>query len=125
MFHVQSLGGVQIRDSSGEVVRLRSRKHNALLVYLAAAGRRVYTRDTLARLLWDTPIERARHSLSQALYDIRRNLPGTLTTSSADATRLEPSSIRFDVAEFERALKAGDLAAAVDLFRGPFADNLI
>ncbi len=66
MFVIQSLGGVRIQDSSGDAVRLRSKKHVALLLYLASAGRRVYTRDALARLLWDTSIERARHSLSQA-----------------------------------------------------------
>ena len=66
MFVVQSLGGVRIQDSSGDTIRLRSKKHVALLLYLAAAGRRLYTRDHLARLLWDTSIDRARHSLSQA-----------------------------------------------------------
>ena len=74
MFVIQSLGGVRIHNSSGDTIRLRSRKHLALLVYLAASGRRVYTRDSLARLLWETSLDRARHSLSQAIYDLRRNL---------------------------------------------------
>ncbi len=125
MFVIQSLGGVRIQDSSGDVVRLRSRKHVALLLYLAAAGRRVYTRDSLARLLWDTSIERARHSLSQAVYDLRRNLPGTIDSATGDAVRLDSSAFHFDVVEFEQALKSGELALAVDLYRGPFADNLV
>ena len=124
MFVIQSLGGVRIQDSSGETIRLRSRKHVALLLYLAAAGRRVYTRDALAQLLWDTPIERARHSLSQAIYDLRRNLPGVIGSATGDAVQLETSVFRLDAVEFERSLKAGDLSLAVDLYRGPFADNL-
>ncbi|MCL7970868.1 MAG: AAA family ATPase [marine benthic group bacterium] len=124
MFVIQSLGGVRIQDSSGVTVRLRSRKHVALFLYLAAAGRRVCTRDSLARLLWNTPLERARHSLSQALYDLRRNLPGTVGSATGDAVSLDPATFQLDALEFERALKKGDLSLAVDLYRGPFADNL-
>ncbi len=124
MFVIQSLGGVRIEDSSGNTIRLRSRKHVALLLYLAAAGRRLYTRDSLARLLWDTPIDRARHSLSQAVYDLRRNLPGVVASATGDSVMLESSAFRLDSREFEQALKAGDLSLAVDLYRGPFADNL-
>ena len=124
MFVIQSLGGVRIEDSSGSTIRLRSRKHVALLLYLAAAGRRLYTRDSLARLLWDTSIDRARHSLSQAVYDLRRNLPGVVGSATGDAVMLESSAFRLDSREFEQALKAGDLSLAVDLYRGPFADNL-
>jgi DNA-binding SARP family transcriptional activator/tetratricopeptide (TPR) repeat protein len=124
MFVIQSLGGVRIQDSSGETIRLRSRKHAALLVYLAASGRRVYTRDSLARMLWETPLERARHSLSQAIYDLRRNLPGAVASAMGDAVHLETSAFQLDALEFEQALKAGDLSLAVDLYRGAFADNL-
>lgn len=124
MFVIQSLGGVRIQDSSANTIRLRSRKHVALLLYLAAAGRRVYARDSLARLLWDTSIDRARHSLSQAVYDLRQNLPGAVASATGDAVLLEPSAFRLDALEFEQALKTGDLSLAVDLYRGPFADNL-
>ncbi len=124
MFLIQSLGGVRIQDSSGDTIRLRSRKHVALLVYLAASGRQVYARDSLARLLWETPLDRARHSLSQAIYDLRRNLPGAIGSATGDAVHLETSAFRLDAVEFEQALKAGELSLAVDLYRGPFADNL-
>jgi DNA-binding SARP family transcriptional activator/tetratricopeptide (TPR) repeat protein len=124
MFTVQSLGGVRIQDSSGDTIRLRSRKHVALLLYLAASGRRVHARDSLARLLWDTPIDRARHSLSQAIYDLRRNLPGVMGSATGDAVHLEPAAVRLDAAELEQALKSGELSLAMDLYRGPFAENL-
>ncbi len=124
MFMIQSLGGVRVQDSTGGTIRLRSRKHLALLVYLAAAGRQVYTRDSLARLLWETSLERARHSLSQAIYDLRRHLPGVIGSATGDAVHLETSVFQLDAIEFEKALKSGDLSRAVDLYRGPFADNL-
>lgn len=124
MFVIQSLGGVRIEDSSGDTIRLRSRKHLALLIYLAASGRQLHTRDSLARLLWETSLDRARHSLSQAIYDLRRNLPGAIGSATGDAVQLETSAFRLDAVEFERALKAGELSLAVDLYRGPFADNL-
>ncbi|MBT8479662.1 MAG: AAA family ATPase, partial [Gemmatimonadetes bacterium] len=124
MFEIHSLGGVRIQDSTGGTIRLRSRKHLALLVYLAAAGRQVYTRDSLARLLWETSLDRARHSLSQAIYDLRRHLPGVIDSATGDAVRLDTSVFQLDALEFEKALKSGDLSLAVDLYRGPFADNL-
>jgi DNA-binding SARP family transcriptional activator len=124
MFVIQSLGGVRIQDSHGNTIRLRSRKHVALLVYLAAAGRRLYTRDSLARLLWDTPVNRARHSLSQAVYDLRQKLPGTIGSATGDTVVLQPSAVQLDAVEFEQALKNGELSRAVDLYRGPFADTL-
>lgn len=85
VYEIKSLGGIEVRDSSGDLVRLRSKKHVALLLYLAGAGRRLYARDSLTRLLWTTSLERARHSLSQAIYDLRQNMPGSVTGSSGDS----------------------------------------
>jgi DNA-binding SARP family transcriptional activator/tetratricopeptide (TPR) repeat protein len=124
MFHIQSLGGVAVRDDRQEAVHLRSRKHLALLLYLAAGTKRVLTREYLASLLWSTDLQRARHSLSQAIYDLRRNLNGALLRGPGDAVRLDTGRISFDAAELERAVKKGDLALAVELYRGPFAENL-
>jgi DNA-binding SARP family transcriptional activator/tetratricopeptide (TPR) repeat protein len=124
MFHIQSLGGVTIRDDGRNTVRLRSRKHVALLLYLAASGKRVLTRDYLAALLWTSPPERARHSLSQAIYDLRRNLDGAVVSGAGDGLRLDQARITFDASEFETAVRNGDLARAVQLHQGPFADNL-
>lgn len=124
MYELHSLGGVQIRNSAGDTVRLRSKKHVGLILYLAATGRRSYARDLLARLFWTTPLERSRHSLSQALYDLRQNIPGAVSGIPGDSIRLETSMLRFDALEFEQAVKAGDLGKAVNLYRGPFADSL-
>jgi DNA-binding SARP family transcriptional activator/tetratricopeptide (TPR) repeat protein len=124
-YSIRSLGGVLVTDDTGAAISLRSRKHVALLVYLAANDGKLHARDTIARFFWDTSIQRARHSLSQAIYDLRKNLPGAVGKVPGDAIRLTPDLIRLDANEFEAALKSGDLARAVDLYRGPFADNLL
>jgi DNA-binding SARP family transcriptional activator/tetratricopeptide (TPR) repeat protein len=85
--HLRLFGDPELLSSEGEAVRLRTRKHLGLLVYLALEGRdRAVARETLMDLFWsDVPLERSRHSLNQALTDIRDRLgrdafEGTLTT---------------------------------------------
>lgn len=124
MYDLHSLGGVAILDASGAEIRLRSRKHLALLVFLVASGRRVYTRRELASLFWVSAEPRARHSLSQAIYDLRRNLQGLVVGSPAEEFRIDPTKVRFDVHEMELAVREGRLCQAIELYRGPFAPNL-
>lgn len=124
MFRIQSLGGVAVTDARGNPIHLRSRKHLGLLLYLASGGKRLFTREVLATLLWSTEAQRSRHSLSQAIYDLRRNLDGALIRGPGEDIRLDPSRVLLDALEFEAAVKAGDLARGVELYRGPFGDNL-
>ncbi|MFQ5746118.1 MAG: AAA family ATPase [Gemmatimonadota bacterium] len=124
MYHLQSLGGVSLRDPSGEVVRFRSRKHLSLLLYLTANAGRVHTRSELAALLWTSPPERARHSLSQAIYDLRGQLDGAFVTGPAEELRLDAQRISYDARELELALKRGQLERAIEFCNGPFACNL-
>jgi DNA-binding SARP family transcriptional activator len=124
MIHIQSLGGIDLRDSDGAPVRLRSRKHVALLLYLAASDRRSFPREHLAEIIWDTSPERARHSLSQAVYDIRNHASGVLGRAPGDRLAIDSSRIRFDVTDFETAVREGRLREAVELYRGPFAPSL-
>ncbi|MFQ5888558.1 MAG: AAA family ATPase [Gemmatimonadota bacterium] len=124
MYHLQSFGGVALTGGDGSSIRLRSRKHLALLLFLVANGRRVHTRRELASLLWDTPPGRARHSLSQAVYDLRCRLDGIILGFPGEEVQLDSGRIRYDVDELERAVKEGNLGRAVELYRGPFATNL-
>jgi len=124
MIHVQSLGGINLLADDGASIRLRSRKHVGLLLYLAMSGRRMFTRDHLTSLFWTSPPERARHSLSQAAYDLRTHLQGALVRGSGEQLSLDSRNLAFDAIEFETALKDGRLGTAIDLYRGPFAQNL-
>jgi DNA-binding SARP family transcriptional activator/TolB-like protein len=100
------------------------RRTLALLAALAIAGEGGLSRDKIVGLLWpETDPERARHSLTQALYAARRALEADdLFTVNADV-RLNRQRLVCDVNELETALDAGDLKRAVALYTGPFLDG--
>ena len=124
MIQIQSLGGISLQGPDGSPIRLRSRKHVGLLLYLAMSGRRMFTRDHLTSLFWTSSPDRARHSLSQAAYDLRSHLRGALVRESGEQLALDGRNLEFDALEFESAVKQGRLGNAIELYRGPFAQNL-
>ena len=124
MIEIQSLGGIGLTAADGTHVRLRSRKHVGLLLYLAMSRRRMFRRDQLTTMFWTSPPERARHSLSQAVYDLRSHLEGALVRGSGEQLALDDRGLSVDAIEFETAIKEGRLAEAIQLYRGPFAQNL-
>jgi DNA-binding SARP family transcriptional activator len=124
MIQIQSLGGISLQGPDGSPIRLRSRKHVGLLLYLAMSGRRMFTRDHLTSLFWTSSPDRARHSLSQAAYDLRSHLQGALVRGSGEQLALDGRNLEFDALEFESAVKEGRLGNAIELYRGPFAQNL-
>ncbi len=67
---------------SGVPVRFRTKKHLAVLLYLHLEGRtRSVPRERLIALLWpEVPVEKGRHSLSQALLAIRSRLGNDAVT---------------------------------------------
>ncbi len=133
----------------------KSGKVRALLAYLAVEAGIAHSRSVLADLLWpEQGEERARRSLSQALYNLRyvlgeRNaLQGehashaaTLLTISPDTIQLSPSVDDWvDVLEFNRLVQACDqhphrsieicatceerLQVMVGLYRGEFLEGI-
>lgn len=124
MFTLRCFGEVTASDARGARISLRSRKHMGLLLYLVAHPRTVHTRETLADLLWDSRDRKARHSLSQALYDIRSSM-GPVITVDATTVRLLPQRVTYELDAFERAFQAGDHETVVDLYRGDFAPDMI
>ncbi len=123
-YQIRSLGGVTLLDAAGDVIQLRSRKHLALLIYLVAKGSRVHTRSELASLLWTTKPERARHSLSQAVYDLRTQVRPGFIASVGEEIRVDTRDFSYDANELEEAVKIGDYSRAVALYSGPFGSNL-
>ncbi|HSK19240.1 MAG TPA: BTAD domain-containing putative transcriptional regulator [Longimicrobiales bacterium] len=100
------------------------RKGLALLAVLAAAGERGVSRDAVLALLWpDSDEERARTSLRQLVHLLRNQLQSPDLIPSSPELRLNPRVISSDVADFRAALETDDLAAAVELYRGPFLDG--
>jgi serine/threonine-protein kinase len=96
----------------------------ALVAALALAGEPGLSRDKLMGLFWpEVDSERARHSLTQALYAARRALGVNDLFKVGAEIRLNDERITSDVREFESALRSGDLRRAVELYRGPFLDG--
>lgn len=124
MYRVHCFGRLAIERGDGEVVALRSRKHTGLLLYLLAHRGRQHTRDRLAGLFWESDHRRARHSLSQALYDIRNRLPGLELARNSSRVGLAGNGVVFDADELEAAVREHDLRRAVRLYDGEFAPDL-
>ena len=67
------MGDLQARIGSGVPVRLRTRKTQALLAYLAMPAGVPHSRDKLATLLWgDRSLTQARSRFRETLFALRR-----------------------------------------------------
>src|SRR6185312_4598721 len=91
--------------ATGEPIRFRTRKHLALLVYLAVE-QRTQRRDRLAELLWPrVSATEARHSLATALSVLPAPVEIDALETNRDQVRLMPGRVTLDL---ER-LRAGDI----------------
>ena len=82
------------------------------------------SRDKLIATLWpESPADRARHSLSDALHVLRKVLGEQAIVAAGEELRLDPNILASDVAAFEAAVEGGDLERAVELYGGPFLDG--
>src|SRR3954465_3697353 len=93
--YLRCLGQPALFTGAGEPIRFRTRKHLALLVYLAVE-QRTQRRDRVAELLWPrVSANEARHSLATALSGFAapgrhrrsRDQPGS---GAADARASDP-----------------------------------
>jgi len=123
---LRAFGGLSVLAAAGEPMHdvAALRRPAAVLVAVAAARDRGITRDKLLGLLWpDSNPERARHSLTQAIYAARRASGVDDLFVTGGALRLNRERMSSDIEEFEQALDAGDLETAVGLYAGPFLDG--
>lgn len=96
-------------------------KQAALLVYLGIHQGQVVRREVLADLLWEgADPDRARHSLSQALYQLRRKVPELVINATREEVWIEAGSIRLDVDEFREAIEEERFEEAAGLYGGSF-----
>ncbi len=96
--YLQCLGHPVLFSSAGEPIRFRTRKHLALLVYLAVEGRGSHRRDRLAEFLWPkVPSAEARHSLATALSILRPRLLPRVIESNRDYVTLCTDCITLDI----------------------------
>ena len=131
-------GSMRVTLDGSPVTTFESDKARALLAYLAIESRQPLSRETLAGLLWpEQPESRARHSLRQALYNLRRALkdqkvqPGVLSSTRDTIQFNRDSDCWLDVEAFDRLVGArtsGEptshlLSEAVELYRGSLLEG--
>lgn len=95
MFRLRTLGGLFLeRDGRPLEGRATQRRRLALLAYLAAARDRPVRRDKIVALLWpERDEERGRHSLSQLVSALRRELGEAAIMTGVDEVRLDPAIV--------------------------------
>ncbi|HEU4463531.1 MAG TPA: BTAD domain-containing putative transcriptional regulator [Gemmatimonadota bacterium] len=125
MFQLRLFGGASLIDGGTPLTgRVVQRRRLALLALLASPGGRPVTRDKLVSCLWpERSASSARHSLSDTLHIIHKELGELAVLSDRDELRLNPRVVACDVIEFESALAKGDLEHAVGAYAGPFLDG--
>jgi TolB-like protein/DNA-binding SARP family transcriptional activator len=125
-FRLRTFGTLALAGPDDDTILGKHRHQHrrlALLAVLAAAGDEGRSRDQLHLLFWpDATQTRARHSLEQLLYAIRGSI-GDDVFGGVNPVRLNPAIIGSDVADFQSALKCGDLTWALEQYRGKFLDG--
>ncbi len=103
--YLRCLGHPALFAPNGDPVRFRTRKHLALLIYLAV-DTRPHQRARLAELLWPkVSLTEARHSLATALSTLRPRLGSGALDTGRDHVQLTPNWVTLDLDR----LQAGDI----------------
>ncbi len=128
MIDLKTLGAVELRSTERGEVRavLQQPKRLALLVYLTTAKPgKLFRRDSLLALFWpDLDQEHARAALRRSLYFLRQACGAELLVGRGDEeVGVDAALIRCDALEFDRAIDANDLEAALEHYRGDFLEG--
>lgn len=128
MIRLRTLGTLHVDDAEGRELRavLAQPRRLALLLYLAlAAPRGPQRRDVLMALFWPAQdADHARNALNQAVHFLRRELGAAVVVSrGGEDLGLAWDDIWCDAVAFERALDAGQLAEAMELYRGDLLEG--
>ncbi len=112
MLRLHTLGELRLLDETGESLG-GARKELVLLAYLAFRAPAPVPRPELATLLWGEREERrARHSLRQALLELKR-LVGPALEVTPETVRVEAGAVELDVMALTAEMAEGRLADAV------------
>ena len=127
MIRLHTLGTVELTGRDGRSLEavLARPKRLALLVYLAVASPRgFHRRDRLVATFWpEVDGDRARGSLNQAVYVLRRAVGATVLVSrGGEEIGLREEGFWCDAREFETALDSGRVEDALALYGGDLLD---
>ncbi|HXG45264.1 MAG TPA: AAA family ATPase, partial [Gemmatimonadales bacterium] len=108
-YTLRCLGAVELRSPGGDLVRFRTRKHLALLIYLAVEPHHPHRRDRLADLLWPhASAAEARHSVATALSVLRGKLGPNAFEAGRDQVRFVFPDLELDLDRLARGEVLGD-----------------
>jgi DNA-binding SARP family transcriptional activator/TolB-like protein len=126
-FTLVTFGRLTLLSPNGEESEsLAKRRLKLALLAVLATARRPVSRATLAEMFWGGEEEsRARHSLSDALSHLRRELGRSAITAHDGDVALSPDApLVMDAGMFVDALAARDLPRAESLYAGAFLDGV-
>ncbi len=119
---LRTLGHLELHDGDVQFLA-RRRKELVLLALLAEASPAPVARRELMQLLWEDRDEaRARHSLRQALSDIRRVL-GDAVELTPESAALVPGAVTLDATEFLAACREERWDEAIAIWQGEFCSS--
>jgi DNA-binding SARP family transcriptional activator len=116
------------------IQKFRTKKVQALLIYLAVEATRVHQRESLMTLLWpDLPLTSAQVNLRQAIYRLRQAIPEVnsrygegqvpLVLTQRHSVQINPDAhIWLDVEEFSKNI-IDDPVQSVTLYRGDYLSD--
>lgn len=121
---LKTLGHPALRRDDGSLAAGLRRKDLALLVYLCVEGLPVHARGRLAGLLWgESPEERARHSLTQALGRVARALRPGIVAPDKDAVRWAGGLACDAVTLLREGMESGAVDDGFAIYPGPFLEG--
>ncbi len=123
-YTLRCLGAVEFRSPGGDLVRFRTRKHLALLTYLAVEPRHPHRRDRLADLLWPhASASEARDSVATALSVLRGKLGPHAFEAGRDEVRFVFPDLELDLDRLTRGeVLGGEFTLPLEV--GGFLDGL-
>ena len=132
-FQLHCLGEPALIRSDGQAVRIKVRKHLALLVYLVLEGGTRHRREKLAELLWpNLPESDGRHSVATALTALRAAFGREVLDTNGNGVRWSYSQLELDLNRLSGGQILGDdvtppldVAAFLDGFEVPDAADFM
>lgn len=125
-FRLVTLGGLTLVDGRGDAdPTLAKRRRKLAVLAVLALNRRPISRERLARMFWGHEDDsKARHSLADALSNLRRVLgPDSIATRQLEVSLAPTSPLTVDAFELVEAAERRDHARVVALYGGAFLES--
>lgn len=123
MIELRTLGRGTVSRDGEDIPGITAQKQRfALLAYLAVERRA--SRGHLLALFWpEREEEKARHSLSQAIYALKRELGEECLRVKGDSVETAGEACVVDATAMQEAADAGRWGTVLELYSGPFLDQ--